>query len=121
MIRRSFLLGFVSTLALGASAEPPAHERELINKLINFVESRHDTKFVRNGKEYSCDEAATFLRRKMDAMGGDIHTAHEFVERIASKSSMSGKPYHVKFDDGRSVPASRFLGDELKRLKGNAA
>ena len=38
-------------------------------------------------------------------------------ERIARKSSMSGKPYHVKFADGRTMPASQSLGDEQQRLE----
>jgi hypothetical protein len=29
---------------------------------------------------------------------------------------MSGQPYHVKFADGRLMPAAQFLAEELKRM-----
>ena len=116
MFRRCFLAGAVSMLAMAAHAAPPPHEQSRIERLIRFVESQKDMKFVRNGSEYSCAEAAKFLRGKLEAMGGEVTTAREFIERIASKSSMSGQPYHVKLADGKLIPAAQFLGDELKRM-----
>jgi len=50
-----------------------------------------------------------------------VSTAREFIERIASKSSMSGRPYHVKFADGKTMLASQFLSEELKRIEGQPA
>jgi len=122
MIRRSLLMSAAALLAARAAfAAPPAHEQSRIDKLISFVETQKDMKFVRNGTEYSCAEAARFLRGKLETMGREVTTAREFIERIASKSSMSGQPYHVKFADGKTMLASRFLGDELKRLEGQPA
>jgi hypothetical protein len=88
-----------------------------IERLIRYVENQKDMKFVRNGSEYSCADAGKFLRGKLDAMGGEVTTAREFIDRIATKSSMSGRPYHVKFADGRLMPAAQFLGEELKRIE----
>jgi len=122
MSRRSFVVG--ATLGLfgvGAHAAPPAHEQSRIERLIRFVESQKDMKFIRNGSEYTCAEAAKFLRGKLESMGGDVSTAREFIERIASKSSMSGEPYHVKLADGRLMPAAQFLGEELKRIDAHPA
>jgi Family of unknown function (DUF5329) len=121
MLRRSWMVGVAGLMALGAAAAPPAHEMSRIDKLIHFVESQKDMKFVRNGTEYTCAEAARFLRGKMDAMGGEVSTAREFIERIASKSSMSGQPYQVKFADGKTMLAAQFLADELKRIEGQPA
>ena len=118
MFRRPFLLAMTTLLALrAAAAAPPAHEQSRIDKLIRFVETQKDMKFVRNGTEYSCAEAAKFLRGKMESMGAEVKTARDFIERIATKSSMSGKPYHVKFADGRMMPSAQFLGDELTRME----
>ncbi len=118
LIRRAFLIGVASLGTLGpALAHPPPHEQSRIDRLIRFIETQKDMKFIRNGTEYSCEEAGRFLRGKMDAMGGEVTSAREFIERIASKSSMSGTPYQVKFADGRLIPAAKFLGDELKRLE----
>ena len=122
MFRRSFLVCMTTLLTLRAvAAAPPPHESTRIEKLIQLVETRKDMKFVRNGTEYSCAEAGKFLRGKLESMGQDVNTAREFIERIASKSSMSGEPYRVKFTDGRSMLAGQFLHDELKRLEGKPA
>jgi len=123
MFRRRFVVGTVFGLLVTASAlaAPPAHELNRIERLIRFVESQKDMKFIRNGSEYTCAEAAKFLRGKLESMGGDVSTAREFIERIASKSSMSGEPYHVKLADGRLMPAAQFLGEELKRIDAHPA
>lgn len=116
MFRRCFVVAAVWMLAMAADAALPPHEQSRIERLIAFVESQKDMKFIRNGTEYSCDDAAKFLRGKLEAMGGEITTAREFIERIASKSSMSGEPYQVKLASGKQMTAAQFLGDELKRM-----
>ena len=121
MFRRTFLMGVAGLAALQARAAPPAHEQTRIEKLISFVEGQKGMTFIRNGTEYSCADAAKFLRGKMESMGGEVKTAREFIERIASKSSMSGKPYEVKFADGKTMLAAQFLGEELKRIEGQPA
>ena len=122
MLRRPVLVALTTLFALRvAAAAPPPHELSRIERLIRFVETQKDMTFVRNGTEYSCAEAAKFLRGKMESMGAEVTTAREFIERIATKSSMSGKPYHVKFAEGRMMPSAQFLGDELKRMEGQPA
>ena len=121
MWRRSFLISVASLSAVGAFAAPPPHEQSRIEKLIHFIETRKDMTFIRNGTEYTCTDAAKFLRGKMESMGGEVTNARDFIERIASKSSMSGKPYQVKFADGKLMMASQFLSDELKRMEGQPA
>ncbi|MES2100545.1 MAG: DUF5329 domain-containing protein [Pseudomonadota bacterium] len=115
-------MSVTTLMALGAvAAAPPPHEQTRIEKLIRFVETQRDMKFIRNGTEYSCADAGRFLRGKLDAMGKDVTTAREFIERIATKSSMSGKPYEVKFGDGKTMLASQFLSEELKRIESQPA
>jgi len=122
MFRRSFLVSVTTLIALSAvAAAPPPHEQSRIDKLIRFVETQKDMKFIRNGTEYSCAEAGRFLRGKLDSMGRDVTTAREFIERIATKSSMSGQPYQVKFGDGKTMLASQFLAEELKRIESQPA
>ena len=125
MFRRRFLMSVSAVLAAGAMsaarAEPPPREQTRIEKLIAFVEHQKGATFIRNGSEYSCADAAKFLRGKLESMGGEVTSARDFIERIASKSSMSGQPYQVKFADGKTVLAAQFLSDELKRLEGQPA
>lgn len=121
MIRRYF--GLVCMVALGgapsaaALAAPSAQEQARIDALIRYVERHEGMTFIRNGKVYSCVEAAEFLRRKLDAMGAEVGTARQFIERIGTKSNTSGKPYQVRFNDGKTLPAAQFLGDELARIE----
>jgi Family of unknown function (DUF5329) len=121
MLRRCFLVTVLgaAVLATAARAEPSAHEQGRIERLIRFVEAQKNMKFIRNGSEYNSTDAAKFLRGKLESMGDEVKTAREFIERIASKSSMSGEPYRVKFADGRLLLAAQFLGDELRRMDAN--
>ena len=118
MIRRRV----VSFLAFAASvgpafAAPPPKEQAKIDQLIRFVEQQRNMKFLRNGMEHSSADAAKFLRGKMESMGENVATAHDFIERIASKSSTTGDPYQVSFADGRTIPVAQLLTDELKRIE----
>ena len=97
-------------------AMPPA-ERTLVDRLIDAVGKRVDATFIRNGSSYSAEDAATFLRKKFEAQGDELKSAEEFIDRIATKSSMSGEGYRVKLADGREMPSAQFLRDELQRLK----
>jgi len=101
---------------VAASAAPSATEQARIERLLTMVATRRDVRMVRNGEEHDAAKAMYFLRRKLDSMGGDIKTCEEFIDRIASRSSMTGQLYWVKLSDGRDMPAGDFLRLELARL-----
>lgn len=114
--RDALLLAAACVAAIGVRAAVPPAEQARIERLIGYVESQRDIRFVRNGTAYSPKDAATFLRRKFAKMGEHVTTAQQFIEQIASKSSTTGEVYQIRFQDGRQIPAARFLGDELKRM-----
>ena len=116
--RRHALVVVLGAIAGYARAGVSAAEQARIDRLIEYVESRKDVKFVRNGSDYSCEDAAKFMRGKMKAMGEHVTTALQFIEQIASKSSTTGQPYMIRFADGKTTPVAQFLGDELKRMDG---
>jgi hypothetical protein len=91
-------------------------ERDRIEALLDAVGSS-EVVFIRNGKEYEGQEAAAHLRRKLDHADGRVRTAEQFIEHIASKSSMSGKPYQVRLPDGRTVDNAVWLKERLSELK----
>ena len=109
------VLGPMASL-VGRAAPSPV-EQARIDKLIRHVELQKGMVFIRNGSEYTCEQAAKFLRGKMESMGKEVSTAREFIERIATRSSMSGKPYQVRLADGTLLPAGHYLTDELKRIE----
>ena len=117
MKRRSlFALGLLALGRSPATATPSALEAARIQRLLQYVEAQRQVKFIRNGTAYSSQEAAQFLRAKLDKMGEHVATAAQFIDQIASRSSTSGEAYLIRFADGRTVPAAQFLGDELKRI-----
>lgn len=117
-MKRRTIIGLTLVLASGAIAakeQIPPEEMARIEHLCDAVARSKGMQFVRNGKAYSPDDAATFLREKLKAMGDGVTTAEEFIDKVATKSSMSGKPYTVRFVDGREVPSADFLRAELAR------
>ena len=100
----------------GQSASPPS-ERQKIEAIIQYVGAMNDTKFVRNGSAYDAKTAATFLRRKWGANDAEVKTARDFIDKVASVSGTSGKPYMMRFKDGSEVKSRDFLMAVLDTIK----
>lgn len=92
-------------------------EQQKIENLIAFI-AKQDGVFIRNGSEYTPAQAAEHLRMKWRKAGGAIKTADDFIEKLASSSSMSGKPYQIKFKNGQVLNVGILLKAELKRMNG---
>jgi len=116
-------LRFLTILSLLMS--PFLHAGELsepakIEALITTIESMSDAKFVRNGSEYSAKNAAKFLRGKWDANKDEVKTAGDFIDRIATKSSTTGKPYLIRPNGAAETPCADFLRSRLKQIEAAA-
>jgi hypothetical protein len=46
-----------------------------------------------------------------------MRTAREFIEHIASKSSLTGDEYMINLPNGDTIKASDFLRQELAKLR----
>jgi len=115
--RRAVLAGALALLCESArAAGAPAAELERIERLIAAVGARQDLRFLRNGTDYPASDAARFLREKFKARSDGVTTAEGFVERIATRSSTTGRPYLIRWPDGREQAAAEFLLAELKRI-----
>ena len=64
-------------------------------------------------------EAQAHLRRKLDYLvdKGAIASTEQFIERAASRSSVSGQAYQVKCGGNQPVPSGTWLYAELKALR----
>jgi uncharacterized protein DUF5329 len=100
-----------------AAAEKTDPEIEF---LIGYVE-HSNARFIRGGKEYSAKEGADHMRLKLGHAGGRVKTADDFIKGIATKSFLTGKPYSVKFADGRTIPTGQWLSDALARHRARSA
>ncbi len=111
-----FLIAIGVPTPLQARQEQATEERK-IEALIKHIQQLRDATFVRNGQEYDAATAATFLRRKWAANKSGIKTADQFIDKVASASSTSGKPYLIRFKDGREMKSGEYLLEELKKLE----
>lgn len=115
----SKLFLFISGIFFTASTitATPLTEGQKIDKLIVYVANLKDVMFVRNGTEYSPKVAAEHLSMKREKAGSRLKTAREFIDKVASKSSMSDKPYLIKNKDGSTEEVGRLLYKELLRIE----
>ncbi len=92
-------------------------ERQKIEALIRQVGELKDAQFVRNGSTYEVSTAMRFLRGKWAVNESTVKTARDFIEKVASFSGTSGKPYLIRFKDGKEIPSREFLAAELQKIE----
>jgi hypothetical protein len=109
-----FTLLLAASIAFGFDAQTKAE----INELITYVQTS-GVHFIRNGSEYSGAQGAQHLRDKLARAGDQIKTTEDFISGIASKSSLSGRPYLVKFADGHTQPTGEWLRARLAETRRN--
>lgn len=75
--------------------------------------------FNRNGTWYPGVEARAHLQKKLDYLEGKgmVQTAEQFIDRGASSSSMSGKPYLVRCTGKAPVESAQWLKSELQQVR----
>ncbi len=116
---RNALLAAAATVTLGvwqtAAASSESSAKAEIDHLLEFVGTSSCT-FVRNGTEYAPDKAREHLAGKYKFVGSRITSAEDFIKYLATGSSMSGEPYHVKCGKTDAL-SGVWLADELRRYR----
>lgn len=80
---------------------------------------------MRNGSEYSSKKARKHLEYKYNYVSkgfwfwqkGEEVTVRNFIDKLASGSSSSGKPYFIKTKTGTLVPTRDWLNKKLKEVE----
>jgi hypothetical protein len=119
---RRFALALALALAVAPcvsanEADAADREQRAIEALIDSVARLTDATFVRNGEPYPASSAARFLREKWRSRRSEVRSAEEFIDRVASFSSTTGKPYLIRFADGRETPSAEYLRATLAALR----
>lgn len=116
----ALLLLCLTSLATAAPLPPPA--RAEVDALISRLASSN-CEFNRNGSWYSGAEAKAHLLKKLEALEDQnlVKTAEQFIERGASTSSVSGKPYSVRCAGKAPVESSQWLKAELQQVRAASA
>ena len=99
------LILMLMLLPVGARAEETPAE---IDYLLTTMSNSQCT-FIRNGKEYGAQDAEAHLRMKYNRGKRYAPTTEKFIERLASKSSMSNKPYYIECDGEGRMPSGQWL------------
>lgn len=87
-----------------------------IDYLLSAVEQSGCT-FIRNGAFHSAADAADHLRMKYKRARRHVDSAEEFIDRIASQSSLSGEPYTIECAGSGVQPSRSWLTATLARFR----
>ncbi len=105
-----------AAVGLSAAAPLPAHaasdETARIDALLAAVRASNVT-FIRNEKAHTVAAAADHLKMKWERAGDRVRTAEEFIDKVGSRSSTSGKPYEVVLPDGTRRETGPWLRELL--------
>ena len=118
---RVITLAAVVILVAATAHAAGLSEKQKIEALIKSVDELKGAKFIRNGSAHDGKAAAQHMRRKWKAGEKQIKTARDFIRLAASASSKSGKPYVIRFKDGREVESGTFLTQKLDEMEKGAA
>ena len=88
-----------------------AAENEEIEYLLSFI-AASDCIFIRNGTEHPPEDAREHLEMKYNHVKKRIKTADVFIDKIASKSSITRRKYQVRCK-GEQFPTEQWLEQAL--------
>lgn len=117
-MRQLFVLLLSLPAVFAAAAPLPPTARAEVDALLTRLQSS-GCEFNRNGSWYAGAEAKAHLLKKLDYLEGKdlVKTAEDFIEKGASTSSMSGKPYLVRCAGKAPVESGPWLKAELQQLR----
>ena|SRR6185369_1035975 len=101
-----------------ARADTPIKVQNEVSFLLGYI-TGSGCEFYRNGDWYSARKAVAHLRDKYKYMNDRnlVNTTEQFIERAASESSFSGKPYQIRCNGGAAVTSQQWLSDKLVELR----
>ena len=95
-----------------------AEDKEVAFLLSYIAES--DCIFIRNGNEHQAKAASEHLEMKYNHVKNRIKSAEDFIDKIATKSSFSGRPYEVLCNSVR-FPTKFWLEEALSTHRTSVA
>jgi Family of unknown function (DUF5329) len=116
--RFAWLLLVAITIAMPVRAAPSPQAQREIDALIAGL-GASGCAFERNGRWYDAKTAQAHLQKKYDYLRKRdmADTAELFIERGASVSSISGKPYRVRCPGRAAEPSAQWFRQQLQALR----
>lgn len=107
---------FISLFILSFSilySQPSVQEKQKIDYLLKSI-SESNLIFIRNGIEYDSQKARSHLESKYNYYESKINSVEDFIEILATKSSITGIYYKIKTKDNQTILAKDWLEKKLK-------
>ena len=110
-------LPLLAVVGLLVAAPAPASQASgEIEFLLNAVGTSGCT-FIRNGKSHSAEAAEAHLRMKYRRGKRHATSTEAFIERLASASSMTRKPYYVRCDSPEAMTSETWFKARLAEYR----
>ena len=106
----------VCLLPPGARADEAPAE---IEYLLSTIGSSNCT-FIRNGKQHDAQDAEAHLRMKYRRGKRYAPTSEKFIERLASSSSLSNKPYYIECESEDKMAFGQWLMQQLNEYRASS-
>lgn len=108
----------LSTLCQAAEPSSSIRTKQEIAHLFTTLENS-GCQFNRNGSWYGAKEASAHLSTKYQYLQGKdlVPSAEAFIERAATESSLSGKPYQIKCNDAAPAPSGPWFKAALAKYR----
>jgi hypothetical protein len=112
----------LSTLILAIAITSPAIADDTSAEIEYLLTTmgRSECTFIRNGKEYDADDAEAHLRLKYRRGKRYAGTADDFIDNLASRSSMSRKPYLIACDGKAPGESGPWLKELLAEYRASS-
>ena len=111
----SLFLSF-SFLPCESRADVPKAQKPEVQHLLNYLKNS-GCQMERNGSKHDAQEAVAHIKKKYEYYKDDIKTTEDFIERSASRSSLSGRAYKVHCPGEEARPTGDWLKEELDRYR----
>jgi hypothetical protein len=110
----------IVAVALLACLLPPGARADDIPAEIEYLLTTigsSDCTFIRNGKRHDAQDAEAHLRMKYRRGKRYAPTSEKFIERLASSSSLSKKPYYIECESEERMAFGQWLMRRLIELR----
>jgi len=98
-------------------ADDKDHDQNIeIDHLLETI-GNSECVFIRNGSRHSADKAEEHLRMKYERGRRYAVSAESFIEKLASKSSITRKIYMMECPGSKAEPSSEWLTHRLEEFR----
>jgi hypothetical protein len=110
--------GLLVLLPAVCAAQPSATAQREIDGLLRAVGSS-GCEFLRGGSSYAPAQAQEHLQKKYEYLvsRGMLATTEEFIDKAATRSSMTGEPYAIRCGDATAQRSDEWLRARLRVLR----